>query len=104
MLPLARATNTPSPHHPLGVDQVGQPLRPSKTTVIRLPFDTLGAPHGMVGVGQQRKVESHHLRPGAVVLGCVIGHAEDGGTCCLEFRGSVTEPLPFERSAGGVRL
>ena len=58
----------------------------------------------MVGVGQQRKVESHHLRPGAVVLRGVVGHAEDGGTGCFEFRGSVTEPLPFERSAGGVRL
>jgi hypothetical protein len=57
-----------------------------------------------VDVREESVGEAVPLGEGLVLLGRIEGDPEDDRIGFLELRGSVTEPLPFERSAGGIGL
>jgi hypothetical protein len=62
------------------------------------------ATHRPVDVREDPEREVVLLCEAQVLLGRVEGGADDLGAELLELWGSITEPLAFQRSAGGIRL
>ena len=87
-------------HHAVGVDQERPPAGDGCPVVIGPPRGAVRLPYRMVDVGEQAVREALGVGEGLVLLGGVEGDADDRRVGFLELWGSVTEPLPFDRSAG----
>jgi hypothetical protein len=87
-----------------GIDHVGPTLRPGGIGLLRGPLRLVSLSDGAVDVRQQPKGEPELLGEGPILLGRVEGRPQDDGVGLLEVGGSITEPLPFGRSPGGVGL
>jgi hypothetical protein len=84
----------------LGVDQERPAPGDRRPVVVGRPGGAVRLANGVVDVGQEAVREALRLGEGLVLLGRIEGDADDGGAEVFELRGSVTEPLPLDRSAG----
>jgi len=85
--------------HAVGVDQVRDTLGEVRIRLALPSLDAVRTPDGTVDVAQQREVEALLLRELEVLRGGVEARAEDLGAGLGELWASVTEALPFTRSA-----
>ena len=91
-------------HDSLGIDQERDPLREVGILLVRTFFGAVQATDGAVDVAQQREVEGLLLAELEVLGRCVEAGAEDLGVGLGELWASITEALPFTRSARRRRL
>ena len=89
-------------HDPLGIDE--ERLAPGVLGVALVlgPDHVEGLAEGAVAVGQEAVREVLLDGELLVLCGRVEGDAEDDRVGLVEFGGSITEPLSFDRSAAGA--
>ena len=85
--------------HAVWVDQVREPLGELRILLVGAALDAVRTTDGAVDVAQQREVEALLLRELEVLGGGVEAGAEDLGAGFGELWASITEALPFTRSA-----
>jgi hypothetical protein len=85
----------------IGRDQERHPLWVLRILLIGSAFDAVRLTNGPVDIAQQRETESVFFGEDEVLRRGVEARAEDLGARRLELWASVTEALPFTRSAAG---
>ena len=92
------------PDRAFGIDEVGDALGPARGAVGWVRQHVVGRSHLSLRVGQELERQPAGLCEELVLGGGVERRSEDLRPRLLEPLGSVTEPFPFLRSAGGGRL
>lgn len=91
-------------HHALGVDEEGDAFGEVGVLLVGPAFGTVEAADGVIRVAEKRVREAVFGAEGPVLGLRVEARAEDLGAERIELWASVTEALPFTRSAAGGGL
>jgi hypothetical protein len=86
-------------HGPVGSNQERHPLGVVRVLLVGRSFDAVGPANGSIDIAEQREAEPMLLGEDEVLGRGVETRAEDLGARRLELWASVTEALPFTRSA-----